>query len=66
MTRKTNAVRILDQMSIHYQLREYEVDPDDLEVIAKAYARQLFLRTLNWILKRSPSPLVIERFNSSP
>ena len=27
---KTNAARRLDQMGIHYELREYEVDPDDL------------------------------------
>lgn len=27
---KTNAARILDQMKIHYELRDYEVDPDDL------------------------------------
>lgn len=27
---KTNAARILDQLSIHYELREYEVDPEDL------------------------------------
>lgn len=27
---KTNAVRILDGLGIHYELREYEVDPDDL------------------------------------
>lgn len=27
---KTNAVRILDGLSIKYELREYEVDPDDL------------------------------------
>jgi Cys-tRNA(Pro)/Cys-tRNA(Cys) deacylase len=27
---KTNAARSLDQMGIHYELREYEVDPDDL------------------------------------
>ncbi len=30
MTQKTNAVRLLDQMGIEYELREYEVDPDDL------------------------------------
>ena len=30
MTQKTNAARLLDQMGIHYELREYEVDPDDL------------------------------------
>lgn len=27
---KTNAVRLLDEMGIQYELREYEVDPDDL------------------------------------
>ena len=27
---KTNAVRILDNLGISYQLKEYEVDPDDL------------------------------------
>lgn len=30
MAAKTNAVRILDQLGIHYELREYEVDPEDL------------------------------------
>ena len=27
---KTNAVRLLDSLNIAYELREYEVDPDDL------------------------------------
>jgi len=27
---KTNAVRMLDNLGISYELREYEVDPDDL------------------------------------
>jgi Cys-tRNA(Pro)/Cys-tRNA(Cys) deacylase len=27
---KTNAVRLLEQLAIRYQLREYEVDPEDL------------------------------------
>ncbi len=27
---KTNAARLLDQLGIHYELREYEVDPNDL------------------------------------
>jgi Cys-tRNA(Pro)/Cys-tRNA(Cys) deacylase len=27
---KTNAARLLDQLGITYELREYEVDPDDL------------------------------------
>ena len=30
MPQKTNAVRLLDQLNISYQLREYEVDPEDL------------------------------------
>jgi Cys-tRNA(Pro)/Cys-tRNA(Cys) deacylase len=30
MVRKTNAARLLDQLRISYELREYEVDPDDL------------------------------------
>jgi Cys-tRNA(Pro)/Cys-tRNA(Cys) deacylase len=30
MTAKTNAARLLDQFGISYELREYEVDPDDL------------------------------------
>src|SRR5262245_17142014 len=36
MPDKTNAARFLDQMAISYELREYEVDPDDLaaEVVA--------------------------------
>jgi prolyl-tRNA editing enzyme YbaK/EbsC (Cys-tRNA(Pro) deacylase) len=27
---KTNAVRLLESLGIQYELREYEVDPDDL------------------------------------
>jgi Cys-tRNA(Pro)/Cys-tRNA(Cys) deacylase len=30
MVRKTNAARLLDQLGIVYELREYEVDPADL------------------------------------
>ena len=30
MAAKTNAVRILDQLGIKYELREYQVDPEDL------------------------------------
>jgi Cys-tRNA(Pro)/Cys-tRNA(Cys) deacylase len=30
MPQKTNAARLLDQLAIHYELREYAVDPDDL------------------------------------
>jgi Cys-tRNA(Pro)/Cys-tRNA(Cys) deacylase len=36
MAAKTNAARLLDQLGIHYELREYDVDPDDLaaEIVA--------------------------------
>lgn len=30
MPTKTNAARLLDQMGIHFEIREYEVDPEDL------------------------------------
>ena len=30
MAAKTNAARLLDQLGIHYELREYDVDPNDL------------------------------------
>src|SRR5581483_2003863 len=30
MSHKTNAVRLLDQLGIAYELRDYDVDPDDL------------------------------------
>jgi Cys-tRNA(Pro)/Cys-tRNA(Cys) deacylase len=30
VAQKTNAVRLLDQLKVRYELREYEVDPDDL------------------------------------
>jgi len=33
---KTNATRLLDTLGIHYELREYEVDPDDLSAIKVA------------------------------
>jgi Cys-tRNA(Pro)/Cys-tRNA(Cys) deacylase len=33
---KTNAVRILDRLGIGYELREYEVDPDDLSAATVA------------------------------
>ena len=47
MPQKTNAARFLDQMGITYELREYEVDPDDLAAEAVATkiglpAEQLF------------------------
>ncbi len=36
---KTNAVRLLDELKIPYELREYEVDPDDLN--AETVARKI-------------------------
>jgi Cys-tRNA(Pro)/Cys-tRNA(Cys) deacylase len=41
VTQKTNAARLLDQMGIPYELREYEVDPEDLA--AKAVAAKIGL-----------------------
>src|SRR3954451_10884049 len=40
-TAKTNAVRLLERLGIRYELREYEVDPDDLA--AETVARKLGL-----------------------
>ncbi len=36
MPPKTNAARLLDQLKIHYELREYEVDENDLSAQAVA------------------------------
>jgi Cys-tRNA(Pro)/Cys-tRNA(Cys) deacylase len=41
MAHKTNAVRLLDQMQVGYELREYAVDPDDLA--AETVARKIGL-----------------------
>lgn len=41
MTTKTNAARILDRLGIRYELREYEVDPEDLT--AATVARKIGL-----------------------
>lgn len=38
---KTNAVHLLDELKIHYELREYEVDPSDLT--AESVARKIGL-----------------------
>lgn len=38
---KTNAARLLDSLSISYEVREYEVDPDDLA--AESVARKVGL-----------------------
>jgi Cys-tRNA(Pro)/Cys-tRNA(Cys) deacylase len=38
---KTNAVRVLDGLGIRYELREYDVDPDDLT--AETVARKIDL-----------------------
>jgi len=35
-TAKTNAARLLDSLGIAYEVREYEVDPEDLSAIAVA------------------------------
>jgi Cys-tRNA(Pro)/Cys-tRNA(Cys) deacylase len=33
---KTNAVRLLDRLAIRYELREYEVDPENLDAVTVA------------------------------
>ena len=33
---KTNGARFLDSLGIHYSLREYEVDPEDLTAVTVA------------------------------
>jgi Cys-tRNA(Pro)/Cys-tRNA(Cys) deacylase len=38
---KTNAARLLDSLGIQYEIREYEVDPDDL--VAESVARKIGL-----------------------
>jgi len=38
---KTNAARLLDQLGVRYELREYEVDPEDLA--AETVARKIGL-----------------------
>ena len=41
---KTNAARLLDQHNISYDLRDYEVDPNDLSaetVAAKSASRRI-------------------------
>lgn len=38
---KTNAARLLDRLGIAYELREYEVDPEDLA--AETVARKIGL-----------------------
>ena len=38
---KTNAVRVLDRLKIAYELREYELDPEDLS--AETVARKVGL-----------------------
>ncbi len=40
-TAKTNAVRLLEHLGVRYELRDYEVDPDDLA--AEAVARKVGL-----------------------
>jgi Cys-tRNA(Pro)/Cys-tRNA(Cys) deacylase len=41
MSHKTNAARLLDQLGVQYELREYEVDPEDLA--AETVAAQIGL-----------------------
>jgi len=40
MAHKTNAVRLLDQMRISYELREYAVDPEDLAPVYELFGEK--------------------------
>ena len=58
---KTNAARILDQLSIPYELRAYEVDPDDLSALSVAKkiglpAEQVFKTLLTETVVTSGKP----------
>ncbi len=61
MSQKTNAVRLLDQMKIDYQLREYEVDEHDLS--AEHVAESLGISAENLyktlILKGQKDPFLV-------
>jgi hypothetical protein len=45
MARKTNAIRLLDQMGIAYRLREYTIDPEDLAAETGCRENRLAVRT---------------------
>lgn len=51
---KTNAARLLDQLNITYELRTYEVDPEDLTAIS--VARKIGLPPSRSSKPSSPKP----------
>ena len=51
---KTNAARLLDTLGIPYELRPYEVDPDDLTAIS--VARKIGLPPSKSSKPSSPTP----------
>jgi Cys-tRNA(Pro)/Cys-tRNA(Cys) deacylase len=53
---KTKAVRILDQLGINYELREYEVDLDDLSAPSVAQKVGLPPKQVWKTLARLPVP----------
>ncbi len=53
MSAKTNAVRILDGLGISYELREYEVDPEDL-------AAETVARKISMVVEQVFKTLVVE------
>ncbi len=52
---KTNAARLLDSMGISYELRAYEVDPEDLTAIS--VARKIGLPLSRSSRPFSPTPI---------
>jgi len=67
---KTNAARILDRLGIKYELRDYEIDPDDLsaETVAAKIGlppEQLF-KTLAVRSDRNEISLAVVPANEGP
>ena len=65
---KTNAARLLDSLGIAYEVRTYEVDPDDLSAIS--VARKIDMPTeqvFKTLLTRAiPLPVSARHLTSSP
>jgi Cys-tRNA(Pro)/Cys-tRNA(Cys) deacylase len=54
---KTNAARLLDSLGIAYELREYEIDEEDLQLDLKALARLSGDRSIDPVPLKEVQPL---------
>jgi hypothetical protein len=64
MPHKTNGVRLLDQLGVPYELRAYDVDPDDLA--AETFTFQLTCAVILMAVCASDESVSINRFELSP